>query len=113
MEIGTLNRRALIERKRITQDATYGTEVVTWTTVATVWCEVQDVLPARAFEYNKAGMGVSVNLSRVRMRYRTDVDSAMRLTIGRPTATVCQIVSGPAELGNRDGIELIVERYSS
>lgn len=113
MDIGTLNRRCLIERKSVTQDATYGTQVVTWSTVATVWCEVQDVLPARAFEYNKAGLGVSVNLSRVRMRYRTDIDSSMRLTINRPDATVYQIVSGPAELGSRDGLEVIVERYSS
>ena len=112
MEIGTLNRRALIERKSITQDATYGTEVVTWTTVATVWCEVQDVLPSKS-EAVKNGLVVGTNQSRVRMRYRTDVTSAMRLTITRDSAVVYQIVSGPAVLGNKEGLELVVERYTS
>ena len=113
MEIGTLNRRCLIERKSVTQDPNFGTDVITWVEVARVWCEAQDVLPARAFEYNKAGIGISVNLSRVRMRYRIDVDTSMRFTIKRPAPLVYQIVSGPAELGNQDGLEFIVERYSS
>jgi head-tail adaptor len=44
------------------------------------------------------------------MRYRTDIDSAMRIVIDRPGRTVYQVVGGPAVLGNKDGIELFVER---
>lgn len=112
MNAGPLNTRCRIEQKSVTQDATYGTEVVTWTTVATVWCNVQDELPSRS-EAVKQGLAVATQRTRVRMRYRTGLDPSMRLVISRPSETTYQIVSGPAVLGNKDGLEFFVEKYSS
>lgn len=112
MNAGPLNTRCRIEQKSITQDPVYGTELVTWDTVATVWCNVQDELPSKS-EAVKQGLAVATQRARVRMRYRAGLDASMRLVISRPTEAVYQIVAGPAILGNKDGIELFVEKYSS
>lgn len=112
MNIGTLNTRCRIEQKCVTQDPDYGTEVIEWTTLATTWCALQDELPSRS-EAVKQGLVTAASRTRVRMRYRTDIDSSMRLVINRPAETIYQIIGGPAMLGNKDGIELFVEKYSS
>jgi len=112
MNIGTLNTRCRIEQKVVTQDADYGSEVITWAVLDVTWCNVQDELPSKS-EAVKNGIAISTNRTRVRMRYRTDLDSSMRLVINRPAPQIYQIVAGPAELGNKDGIELFCERFSS
>jgi head-tail adaptor len=112
MKAGVLNTRCRIENKSVTRDPVYGTELVSWVTVATVWCHIQDELPSKS-EAVKQGLAVATRRSRVRMRYRTGIDSSMRLVINWPTETTFQIVGGPAILGNRDGLELFVEKYSS
>ena len=112
MNAGALNTRCRIEQKSVTQDPTYGTELVTWALLATVWCSLQDELPSKS-EAVKQGLALSTQRTRVRMRYRADIDSSMRLVINRPTETVYQIVAGPAVLGNKDALEMFVEKYSS
>ena len=79
---------------------------------ATVWAEVMDVLPSRQqAEQTRAQLQVATQRSRVRMRYRTDIDSTMRCVIG---GLMHHIVSGPAEIGDRHSlIECIIERYST
>jgi SPP1 family predicted phage head-tail adaptor len=111
MEIGRLNERVRIERKSVSQDASYGTEVVTWTTLATVWANVEDVLPSRA--ENTRGIRIENRPARVRMRYRTDVTSDMRLVMMDRASLVMQIVSGPAQIGRRHGLELMAESYTT
>lgn len=112
MNIGPLDKRCRIEQKSITQDSAYGSAVATWSLLAVAHCGVQDVLPSRS-ESVKNGLAVAANQTRVRMRYRSDIDSTMRLIINRPEPIVYQIVAGPAELGNKDGIEMVVEKYST
>jgi len=75
-----LNKRCRIEQKTGTNETTYGTEQVTWALVAVVWCNIQDVLPSRSEELNR---GVSINTQPARWcaRYRSDINSAMRILI--------------------------------
>jgi len=112
MNPGTLNERCRIERKQATQDANYGTEIVTWVLLAERWCNVQDVLPSRS-ESVKQGLEVAHNKTRLRLRYCTDVDSSMRVILYRPAADIYEIIAGPAVIGNKDGIEMMLERLSS
>lgn len=113
MNAGSLRDRCRIEYKAVAQDADYGTEGITWTTLATVWCNIQDELPSKS-EAVKQGLAIATQRARVRLRYRTDIDSSMRLVItSRSDAPVYQIVGGPSILGNREGVELFCERYSS
>ncbi len=103
-----LNRRVRIERP-VTDDAFDGAGSGSWLPVATVWAEVEDMLPSRG-ERLADGINIALRPARVRMRWRPDVTSAMRLIHGD---RVMQIVGGPAELGRREAIELLVEDYSS
>ena len=118
-----LNRRITIERKTTTQDAVYGTPIVTWVPLVTevgspavaakFWAEVQDVLPSRS-EAVRQGLEVGRNQSRVRMRWRDDIDQSMRMTLHGDSDVIYQIVAGPAEIkGRKNYIEFMVERFSS
>lgn len=109
---GDLRHSCLIERKSVTHDTTYGTEIISWVPVATTWCSIEDVAPSRS-EAVKNGIASAAIQTIVRIRFRTDVDSSMRMTINRPTLTVYQIIAGPSEIGNRQGLEFMVEKYSS
>ena len=123
MRAGTLNREITIERKEVTQDASYGTEVVAWTPLAVLpgspgvaerfWAEVQDVMPSRS-ESVQQGLAVARNQTRIRIRWRSDVTSAMRVIVHGDTDVLYQIVGGPAEIrGRRVMLEMVCERYTS
>lgn len=112
MNLGALDKRCLIERRGTGQDPIYGTPVNEWEPVTLAWCNLQDELPSRS-ESIKKGLNLAANRTRLRMRYRADLDSSMRVTLYRPTAQIYQIIGGPAELGAKDGIELLLERYSA
>lgn len=107
-----LDKRIRIEKKVATQDPDFRTEIVTWALLATVWAEVQDVLPSRS-ESVTMGVEIAKNQTRVRIRYRSDVDSSMRVVIWRPGPITYQIIGGPAELGQKQYSEFVVESLSS
>lgn len=104
-----LNTRCRIEYKSIAQDPDYGTEVITWTLLATVWCEKQDFLPSKS-ESIQGGVEVSTGKSRIRIRFREDIDTSMRCIIKSKTY---QIVAEPAEIGRREYTEFVIEKYTS
>lgn len=123
LDLGRLNRRIRIESRTETPHADYGTPVVTWSTFALVWANMQDQLPSKA-ESIDAGIRIARRPIRIRMRYLRGITSDMR--VKPPWGTIpwgsrhwwtdglaYQIVGGPAELGNRDGIELMVQELSS
>lgn len=122
MRAGQLDRQITIERKQATVDPTYGTELITWvplvaqagspTVAQRFWAQVQDVLPSRS-EVVTQGLAVARNQSRLRMRYRGDVTSDMRVTVHGATDVVMQIVGGPSVLGRNEWLEMVLERYSS
>lgn len=104
-----LDTRIRIERKIVIPDPLYGTEKVAWVEFATVWAEVQDVLPSRA-ERLADSIVIANRPARIRMRHLVGITPDMRVIIGDRTL---QIVSGPSEIGRRQGIELIAEQHSS
>lgn len=111
IQVSNLDTRVRFEYKSVTRDAIYGSEIASWLPKATVWAEVMDVLPTRQqAEQMRNNTQVSVRRSRVRMRYRTDIDASMRCLIG---GVVHQIVGGPAEIGRHEYLELLIERTST
>lgn len=122
-QAGVLNRQITISRKQVTQDATYGSEVVTWvplvaeagspTVAVKFWAEVMDMMPSRA-EAVTQGLTVARNQTRIRLRWRGDIDSSMRVTVHGDSDVVHQIVGGPAEIqGRKNMLEIVCERISS
>ncbi len=82
------------------------------------------MLPSNAERDERLAGGISTatKTSRVRLSYRSDLNSSMRILVGRnlkgedgqpywKTDRVMQIVTVPAEIGRRDGLEFMVEDY--
>lgn len=105
---GQLDRRIRIERP-VPSTAFKGAGSGSWEPVITVWAQVQDALPSRS-ERESGGITVATRPARVRMRYRGGITPDMRFVMGD---RVMQIVAGPAELGRREGLEFMVEDYST
>jgi head-tail adaptor len=112
MNIGNLNIRGRFERRATSLNATYGTPVDTWEIVDTRWIALQDVMPSRS-EGTAQDMNLAKNPTRLRMRYCSDIDSTMRVIINRPSPTIYQIIGGPAILGDKDGLEFMIEKVST
>ncbi|MCK0531769.1 phage head closure protein [Sphingobium agri] len=109
LDPGTLDRLIVIERRAVAQDPDYGTSQGAWETLAEVWAQVRDVLPSRA-ESLDDNISILRRPARVRMRYRDDLTGDMRVKLNGKTM---RIIAGPAELGRREGIELMVEEIST
>lgn len=105
---GELDRRITFERKTI-DDSFDGAGSETWEAVFIgVPAQVRDVLPGRS-EAVMNGLATTTNPARVRIRWREGITSDMRIIYG---SRVLQIVSGPAELGRRGGLEMLAEEYT-
>jgi head-tail adaptor len=97
-----------------TTDPVYGTKLVTWSSdeedgAFTVSAEVMDVLPSRADRLARE-IVITSQPKRVRMRWRTDITQASRLEID---GVQMRVVAGPAMIGRRRGLEIMVEALST
>lgn len=106
------NTRVRVEKKVTTTDPIYGTEVISYELLGLAWAEVQDKLPSRD-EALMDVIAMSSIRARLRLRYRTDLDSSMRFIIMRPESTIWGIIGGPATIGAKEGIEFLIEKKSS
>ncbi|WP_260597818.1 head-tail adaptor protein [Sphingomonas endolithica] len=105
---GTLTRRLRIEQP-VADDSLDGAGSGSWQLLRMTWASVQDMLPSKG-ERIADGINVHSRPARVRMYFRPDVTSEMRFVLGD---RIMQIVAGPAELGWREGMEFMVEDYTS
>lgn len=120
---GRLDRQVTVEYPAKAADPMYGTEIVTWKPLVTrgnppvpvmFWAQVVDVQPSNA-EILTQGLVIGRNRSRIRLRWRDDITSAMRVILHRDGSdTVMQIIDGPTNVGGRQElIEMVCEEYSS
>lgn len=118
-----MSRQITVEKKQASQEITYGTETIVWVPLVPqvgnpalaerFWAEVQDSMPSRS-EAVTQGLVVGRNQTRIRLRWRNDIDSSMRVTVHGDTDVIYQIIAGPAEIeGRKQRIELVCERYTS
>lgn len=112
MDIGTLDQRITIQRKNATREADYGTEVLAWVDVATVWAKITDEINIKKGGDESIDQSQRVERSRtqVLIRYLAGLSTDMRV-LWPDRARTFQITS-MAEKGRRDGIEISVEEYS-
>lgn len=116
MSMGRMNREVQIRQRTRTQNPADGSYSDVWSTLATVWGEVEDMLPSRA-ERIADGVDIARRPAKVRLYYREDVTTEMRFKVlGRSPAEAdrdMRIISGPAELGFRDRVEFLAENLTS
>jgi SPP1 family predicted phage head-tail adaptor len=109
MIAGKLDRRVTILVRSDEKDPVYGTKTPVWLDQVTVAAEVLDLLPSKG-DQAAGEMSLARRPARIRMRWRDDVTQANRVRIdGRDM----RIVAGPAMLGRRDGLEIMVEELST
>jgi head-tail adaptor len=111
------DQMVLIERP-VADEAFDGAGSGSWQPVGPEWVGIVDALPSRSERLGE-GINVTARPARIRMRYRGGVTTAMRLVLLRwdgaawvATDRIMQIVSGPAVLGRREGLEFMVEDYT-
>src|SRR5690606_11990147 len=73
---GDLRHKVQLQENQITQDPTTGEMVPSWVTVASVWAQV---VPMSGREFLAASAEQSEVRGRITIRYREDVDAAMRV----------------------------------
>ena len=106
---GSLDRRITFEARQEAQSGPYNRVAVTWVPQATVWAQVQDVLPSKAESVDNS-LSMANRPCRIRIRWREDITGTMRIDYeGRKL----RIISGPVELGRREGMELMAEELST
>lgn len=107
MRIGDLDRRITFQRRVGTQNAASGAWSYSWTDHATVRAQVQDYLRAESVE---ADIALAARPARIRIRWRADITSDMRVIFGDRTM---RIVSGPIEIGRREWLQLVTAEFST
>lgn len=100
------DRDTLVRFERPTVDNSFrGAGRGGWETAAEEWVELRDQLPSRG-ELPAGGMPVIIRRARLRMEWRDDITADMRVVVGD---SILQIVSGPATLGRRAALEMMLE----
>lgn len=109
MRAGNLDREITFEARTVTQGGARNRQTVSWGTHATVFAQVQDILPSRA-QSIADGLSIARRPCRIRCHWRDDITSDMRIDFeGRKL----RIVSGPVEIGRRKGLEMMAEEWST
>lgn len=118
---GELDRLVEVQYKSTTLDPVHGTPVDAWLPLVLsadsppvavhLPAQIQDALPSRS-ESVTQGLATARNQTRIRLRWRDDIDSSMRV-VDVETDVIYQIIGGPAMLGRREFLEIQCERYST
>lgn len=109
LSAGQLDRQVVIEAAIASKDGTYGAQVLTWATLATVWAQVLESSAEPGSNPGQtAAVAAYVRPTKVRMRWRGDVTTRHRLRHG---SRLLQI-TGVAELGRREFLELSCQEWA-
>ena len=111
MQVGKLDRYIRIEKKTVTKDANYGSEVISWDTYKECWANVQDIT-TRMQESTNNDLRLLKQPCKVLVRYDNGIDATMRIVMLDRDNRVLQIVTKPAEIGRKEAMEFTAEDYS-
>lgn len=111
MRIGQLDSYVRVEEKTTTYDTDFGSQEEVWIEYKTAWASIQDVT-TRNQEQTNSDLRQLKQPCRVIMRYDANINANMRLVLLDRNERILQIVSQPAELGRREGIEFMAENYN-
>lgn len=108
-----LDKVITIEAYRVVGRTASNREIKDWVPVASkIRANVQDALPSRG-ESQPEGISVAQRPTRIRTRFRTDIEPNMRVRLHAAVPRLMKIETWPAELGRKDGIEFVAVQYSS
>ena len=99
-----LDRIITIQQRSATRDA-FGSEVVTWVDLASVWARFSPQSAREQFR-NESNIEQASNTAAFRIRWRDDLDEAMRVVYDGHNWDI----EGIIEVGRRDKLDLIATR---
>jgi SPP1 family predicted phage head-tail adaptor len=102
MQSGKLNRRITIQQLSAGQDE-IGQPVQTWSNVATVWADIRH---QSGMETIKADAVTSTVRASIRIRYRSDLNSGMRVL---HDSTAYNILAVLPDLARKEYVDLACE----
>lgn len=102
MNPGTLDRRVVLENYAVGRSVGWNHPEKTWGTLATVWAMKREHLGTERLE---SAQVLELRRTTFRIRYRTDVDTSMRVKDGSDY----YYIVGIRELGRGHMLELMTE----
>jgi head-tail adaptor len=114
MHIGRLDRQIKIDSPTVQESEDYGAgggSAPVWSEFLTCFANVKDIL-AGSKEATNQEIRLTKRPVRVQMRYVDGITTGMRVTM-LDRGRVLQIVTPPAEIGRKEGIEFMCEEFSS
>ena len=97
MRIGNLDRRITIQSNTPSQDS-YGEPIASWSELDVVWAQVT-VLGGRGDERFVGEQDYATHRAEFRIRYRSDVTAAMRISYD----SLVWLIESVVELGRQEG----------
>lgn len=106
------DRRISIEYQQVTVEQAFGTDEISWVRLndTPMWAEFIDSLPGRDEATLQGELSVFRQTARIRIGYRTDIDSSMRVILHGDSDTIYSIIGGPTMIGRREWLEILCER---
>ncbi|WP_322997218.1 phage head closure protein [Castellaniella sp.] len=101
MQAGKLTRRIEIQRFTQVMDPKYGPQPGAWETLARVWASIAHL---SGLETVKQGMALATVQASIRARYRSDVNSTMRVLHGAKAYDINAVL---LDEQNREFMDLI------
>jgi len=111
MRVGAFNRYVRIEKKTVTNNSDYGSPVIAWVSHAEAWASILDVINKQQESTNN-DLRLLKRPCIVQMHYNDTITSDMRVVMLDRNNRMLQIVSSPAEVGDRELIQFFAEEYS-
>lgn len=111
LNVGALNDRIRVEQRTEARDARTNEVTLTWALLAELWADIEDILPDHD-EAKTDGIVLSSRPAKVKTRFYAILNSNMRF-INLRDNRVLTIVSGPAEIGNKDGMLWMCNTFST
>jgi SPP1 family predicted phage head-tail adaptor len=108
LTVGDLDRQVTIQQRTVARDATFGSEVPTWSDLATVWAKVSESSTQPGNRGQVERVDAYVRPTKVFIRWRADVDTTMRLSYEGQLLKI----DGTAEIGRRQWLEMACAEWS-
>ena len=103
MRAGTLNSRVMVQRRGVAEDEWGQPLPEAWLDFLPLWANIKHLSGSQAI---KAGAPTSIVQASIRIRYRTDIDAAMRVVHG---TTVYEIKAPLPDEVRREYVDLVCE----
>ena len=110
-----MDRRITILAPTVVDDPEYGPQPGEFAAIfrgERIPAQRQDELPSNS-ESVTNGLRMAYKPARLRIRYRPDITSDMRIIMHDENDKLYEISGGPAEIGRREWTEVTIREYSS